>query len=40
MTPRPTFQWDAGSKTPAVTGRKGYANKARAFSEMGCREEA
>jgi len=31
---------EAGSKTPAVTGRKGYANKARALSETRCLEEA
>jgi hypothetical protein len=31
----------AGShKTPAVTGRKGNANKARATPEMGCLKEA
>jgi len=31
----------AGShKTPAVTGRKGNANKARASPEMGCLMEA
>ena len=27
-------------KTPAVTGRKGNANKARALPETGCPEEA
>ena len=27
-------------KLPAVTGRKGNANKARAFPETGCLEEA
>ena len=27
-------------KTPTVTGRKGHANKARAFPEMECLEEA
>jgi len=40
MTHTPTFQPEAGRKTPAVTGRKGYANKARASPEMGCPEEA
>ena len=28
------------NKKSAVTGRKGNANKARAFPEMGCLEEA
>jgi len=31
---------EAGSKMPAVTGRKGNANKARASLETGCPEEA
>jgi len=30
----------AGSKMPTVTGRKGNADKARAFPETGCLEEA
>jgi len=37
----PSFWRIAGShKTSAVTGRKDNANKARAFPEMGCLEEA
>jgi hypothetical protein len=36
----PHFWQSAGSKTPAVTGRKGNANKARALSVMMCLEEA
>jgi len=41
MTHLLSFWWQAGShKTSAVTGRKDYANKARAFPEMGCLEEA
>jgi len=40
MTYRPPFWLATGRKTPAVTGRKGNANKARALSEMRCPEEA
>jgi len=44
MTYRPNF-WRKREgvgryKTPAVTGRKGNANKARAIPETGCPEEA
>ncbi len=34
------FRTSSGSKTPAVTGRKGNTNKARASSEMAGLEEA
>jgi len=40
MTYRPPFWLRPEVKSPAVTGRKGNANKARAFPEMGCPEEA
>jgi hypothetical protein len=35
MTQTLIFWLDAGSKTPAVTGRKGNANKARAGTRNG-----
>jgi len=40
MTHRPLFQVSAWNKGSAVTGRKDDANKARAWPEMGCLEEA
>jgi len=41
MTHTPFFWHELPEvKLPAVTGRKGYANKARAVPEMGCLKEA